>query len=84
MSENEVLDLWKKGLSKNKVAEIYRRRYNQQIKVIRAEVVNRHAGKFISSYEGKREELTAKDLAIYKANEIKQLCGDLKYDKIKI
>ena len=31
-----------------------------------------------------REELTAKDLAIYKANEIKQLCGDLKYDKIKI
>lgn len=51
MSENEVLNLWKSGLSKNKVAEIYRRRYNQQIKVIRAEVVNRHAGKFISSYE---------------------------------
>lgn len=51
MSENEVLQLWKSGLSKNKVAEIYRRRYNQQIKVIRAEVVNRHAGKFISSYE---------------------------------
>lgn len=51
MSENEVLNLWKSGLSKNKVAEIYRRRYNQQIKVIRAEVVNRHAGRFISSYE---------------------------------
>lgn len=51
MSENEVLQLWKSGLSKNKVAEIYRRRYNQQIKVIRAEVVNRHAGRFISSYE---------------------------------
>lgn len=51
MSENEVLNLWKSGLSKHKVAEIYRRRYNQQIKVIRAEVVNRHAGRFISNYE---------------------------------
>lgn len=51
MSENEVLNLWKSGLSKHKVAEIYRRRYNQRIKVIRAEVVNRHAGRFISSYE---------------------------------
>lgn len=51
MSENEVIQLWKSGLSKNKVAEIYRRRYNQQIKAIRAEVVNRHAGRFISSYE---------------------------------
>ena len=46
-----MLNLWKSGLSKNKVAEIYRRRYNQQIKVIRAEVVNRHAGRCISSYE---------------------------------
>ncbi len=62
MSENEVLDLWKKGLSKNKVAEIYRRRYNQQIKVIRAEVVNRHAGKFISSYEA----LAVVERVIYK------------------
>ncbi len=51
MSENEVLQLWKSGLSKNKVAEIYKRRYNQQIKLIRLEVVNRHAGRFISNYE---------------------------------
>ena len=51
MSENEVLILWKSGLSKHKVAEIYRRRYNQQIKLIRAEAVNRHAGRFISNYE---------------------------------
>lgn len=51
MSENEVLDLWKSGLSKNKVAEIYKRRYNQQIKLIKAEVVNKHSGRFISSYE---------------------------------
>lgn len=51
MSENEVLNLWRSGLSKHKVAEVYKRRYNQQIKIIRAEVVNRHAGRFISSYE---------------------------------
>lgn len=51
MDENEVLVLWRSGLSKHKVAEIYKRRYNQQIKLIRAEVVNRHAGRFISSYE---------------------------------
>lgn len=51
MSEKEVLQLWKSGLSKHKVAEIYRRRYNQQIKLIRAEVVNRHAGRFISYME---------------------------------
>ena len=62
MSENEVLQLWKSGLSKNKVAEIYRRRYNQQIKVIRAEVINRHAGRFISSYEA----LAVVERVIYK------------------
>lgn len=62
MSENEVIQLWKSGLSKNKVAEIYRRRYNQRIKVIRAEVVNRHAGRFISSYEA----LAVVERVIYK------------------
>lgn len=51
MSENEIMQLWRSGLSKTKVAEIYRRRYNQNIKLIRAEVVNRHAGKFISYME---------------------------------
>lgn len=45
MNENEVLDLWRSGLTKNKVAQIYKRRYNGQ------EVVNTHSGRFISSYE---------------------------------
>jgi len=62
MNENEVLQLWKSGLSKHKVAEIYRSRYNQRIKLIRAEVVNRHAGRFISSYEA----LTVVEKIIYK------------------
>ena len=51
MSENEIIKLWRSGLSKTKVAEIYKRRYNQNIKLIRAEVVNRHAGRFISYME---------------------------------
>ena len=51
MNENEVLELWKSGLSKHRVAEIYKTRYNQQIKLIRANVVNRHAGRFISNYD---------------------------------
>ena len=51
MNENEVLKLWKSGLTKNKVAEIYKRRYNQKIKLIRLEVVNRHVGRLLSSYE---------------------------------
>lgn len=51
MLESEILQLWKSGLSKHKVAEIYRKRYNQRIKLIRAEVVNRHVGRFINSYE---------------------------------
>ncbi|MCI8446480.1 MAG: hypothetical protein HFH31_03180 [Bacilli bacterium] len=51
MNEQEILNLWKNGLTKNKVAEIYKRRYNQQIKLIRLDMHNRHAGRFISSYE---------------------------------
>lgn len=51
MSKEEVLKLWKSGLSKYKVAQIYRRRYNQQIKLMRAEVVNRHSGRYINYTE---------------------------------
>lgn len=51
MQDKEIIKLWKQGLSKNKLALIYKRQYNQQIKIIRSEVRNRHSGKFISSYE---------------------------------
>lgn len=55
MNEKEILQLWKSGLSKNKVAEIYRRNYNQDIKIIRAEMHNRHEGRFISNFEALRK-----------------------------
>lgn len=62
MNEQEVLDLWRSGLSKNKVAEIYKRRYNETIKIIRLEMHNRHSGRFISNYEA----LSIVERVIYK------------------
>lgn len=51
MNDKEIIQKWKQGLTKNKVAEIYKRIYNEQIKIIRLDVRNRHAGKMISTYE---------------------------------
>ena len=62
MTEDQIITLWKKGLSKNKLAEIYRREYNQQIKIIRSSVKHRHDGKFITNYEA----LYKIEKAIYK------------------
>lgn len=49
--QEEIIKLWKQGLSKDKLALMYKRQYNQQIKIIRSSVRNRHSGRFISSYE---------------------------------
>ncbi len=51
MQNKEIIEKWKQGLSKDKLAQIYKRQYNQQIKIIRSEVVNRRKGRFITSYE---------------------------------
>ena len=51
MTDKEIIDKWKAGLSKNKLALIYKRQYNQEIRIIRAEVRHRHDGRFITSYE---------------------------------
>lgn len=51
MTEQEIVSLWKKGLSKNKLAEIYRRDYNEKIKSIRRSTKHRHDGRFITNYE---------------------------------
>ena len=55
MNEKEILDLWKKGLSKNKLSEIYKRKYNQRIRIIRSSLVHRHSERFISNYEALRK-----------------------------
>ncbi len=51
MQDKEIIERWKAGLSKDKLAQIYKRQYNQQIRIIRSEVRNRHAGRFITNYE---------------------------------
>lgn len=51
MTDSEIIQKWKNGLTKNKLAEIYKRDYNQNIKIIRSNIRHRHDGKFVSSYE---------------------------------
>lgn len=51
MEDNEIIKKWKQGLSKDKLALIYKRQFNQQIRIIRSEVRHRHDGRFITNYE---------------------------------
>ena len=51
MTDEQIIKLWKSGLSKNKLSKIYKREYNMQIKIIRTSVRHRHDGKFITNYE---------------------------------
>lgn len=51
MKENEIITKWKQGLSKNQLATMYRRQYNQEIKIIRSSVRHRYDGRYISNYE---------------------------------
>ena len=48
MQDKEIIQKWKAGLSKNKLATMYKRQYNQEIKIIRSTVRHRHDG---SNYE---------------------------------
>ena len=51
MIDKEIISLWRSGLNKYKLAEIYKSRYNHRIRIIRSEMRNRHAGRYISNYE---------------------------------
>lgn len=51
MKENEIITKWKQGLSKNQLATMYKRQYNQEIKIIRSSIRHRHDGRYISNYE---------------------------------
>ncbi len=51
MKENEIITKWKQGLSKNQLATMYKRQYNQEIKIIRSSVRHRNDGRYISNYE---------------------------------
>ena len=51
MQEKEIINFWKQGLSKNQLATMYKRQYNQEIKIIRSTVRHRHDGRYISNYD---------------------------------
>lgn len=51
MTDKEIIEKWKAGLTKETLAKIYKRQYNMQIRNIRAEVRHRHSGRFITDYE---------------------------------
>ena len=54
MTNQEIIKKWKQGLSKNRLALIYKREYNMQIKINRLNMRHRHSGKFISNFEALR------------------------------
>lgn len=51
MRKKEIIEKWEQGLSKEMLAKIYRREYNQGIKIIRASLENRYKGRYITNYE---------------------------------
>ena len=51
MIDKEIIKLWRQWLNKYKLAEMYKRRYNHRTRIIRSEMRNRHAGRYISNYE---------------------------------
>lgn len=51
MTDKEIIQKWTSGLSKETLAKMYRRQYNQQIIIIRSSVRHRHDGKLITNYE---------------------------------
>ncbi len=50
MRDEEIISLWKSGLSKYQVAKQYMREYNQRIKIIRYDMRHRHE-RFMTKYE---------------------------------
>ena len=51
MQDKEIIQKWKEGLSKAQLAKQYKSQYNQEVKIIRSSVRNRHSGRFITQYE---------------------------------
>ena len=51
MKDTEIIKKWKSGLNKELLAKIYRREYNQGIKIIRANVRHRNDGRYITNFE---------------------------------
>lgn len=50
MSDKEIIQMWHEGYTRLTLAKIYMQRYNQQVKIIRLDMKNRHV-RFITYKE---------------------------------
>lgn len=50
MRDDEIIGFWKSGLNKFQVSEMYRREYNQRIKIVRYDRRHRYE-RFMTKYE---------------------------------
>ncbi len=50
MTEEEIIKMWHSGVTRLSLARIYMQRYNQQVKIIRLDIKNRHT-RFITYNE---------------------------------
>lgn len=42
MTDKEIISMWHEGYTRLSLAKIYMRRYNEQVKIIRLDMKNRH------------------------------------------
>lgn len=50
MRDDEIIGFWKSGLNKYQVSEMYRREYNQRVKIVRYDRRHRYE-RFMTKYE---------------------------------
>ncbi len=50
MTDEEIIKMWHSGVTRLSLARIYMQRYNQQVKIIRLDIKNRHT-RFITYRE---------------------------------
>ena len=50
MTDEEIIKMWHEGYTRLSLAKIYMQRYNQQVKIIRLDMKNRHV-RFITYKE---------------------------------
>lgn len=51
MTKQEIVEKWKQGLSKSTLAKMYKKQYNLNIRIMRADIRNRRIGNYITEYE---------------------------------
>ncbi len=66
MTDEEIIKMWHSGVTRLSLARIYMQRYNQQVKITRLDIKNRHA-RFITYREAlnRVEKILIKEVRNY-------------------